>query len=134
MQPTAMQPTTLKFLRLAQIGYFGLLIYLPLWHFVLAPSAMSPMVLAVLTLGPLLLPLRGILRKNPYTFAWANFVVMFYMLHGLTLLWDKPDERLWVVIELLLSTTMFIGCTYFAKHRGRELGLSIRKKKKDEDS
>lgn len=126
-----MQPVTLRFLRCAQLGYFGLLIFLPLWHFVLSPSTMSPLTLILLTLGPLLLPLRGIVAKNPYTFAWANFVVMFYILHGLTLLWDQPDERLWVVIELILAGAMFVGCTYFAKHRGRELGLSIRKKAKN---
>ena len=78
-----------------------------------------------------LLPLPGILKRNPYTYAWANFIVLLYLLHGLTLIWDRPDERLWVVIELVLASMMCTGCMYFAKYRGQELGLSIRKKKEE---
>ena len=102
---------------------------MPLWHVLIVPSQMSKLTTLLFTVGPLLLPLAGILKRNPYTFAWANFIVLFYMLHGLTLIWDRPDERLWVCIELLLASMMFIGCSYFAKFRGQELGLSIRKKK-----
>lgn len=124
-----MRDKTKRVLALGQAGYFGLLIFLPLWHLILVPSEMNKYVTFLLTVGPLLLPLRGILKRQPYTYAWSNFIVMFYLLHGLTLIWDRPDERLYVIVELILALMMFIGCSYFAKFRGQELGLSIRKKK-----
>jgi len=122
---------TKRYRLLGKAGYFGLLIFLPIWHLILVPSVMNPWVTLAVTLIPLLLPLRGILSGKPYTYAWSNFIVLFYMLHGLTLIWDRPDERLYVVIELILATMMFIGCSYYAKFRGQELGLSIRKKKEE---
>ncbi|WP_435277076.1 DUF2069 domain-containing protein [Psychrobium sp. nBUS_13] len=124
-----MRDKTKRVLILGQAGYFGLLIFLPLWHLILVPSEMNKYVTFLLTVGPLLLPLKGILKRQPYTYAWSNFIVMFYLLHGLTLIWDRPDERLYVIVELVLALMMFIGCSYFAKFRGQELGLSIRKKK-----
>ncbi|OIQ47049.1 MAG: hypothetical protein BM565_08485, partial [Gammaproteobacteria bacterium MedPE] len=99
----------------------------------LVPSEMNKYVTFLLTVGPLLLPLKGILKRQPYTYAWSNFIVMFYLLHGLTLIWDRPDERLYVMTELVLALMMFIGCSYFAKFRGQELGLSIRKKKDESE-
>jgi len=116
---------------LGQAGYFGLLIFLPIWHLILVPSVMDKYITLLLTVGPLLLPMWGIIKQKPYTYAWSNFIVLIYMIHGLTLIWDRPDERLYVIIELVLSFMMFIGCSYFAKFRGQELGLSIRKKKEE---
>ena len=124
-----MRSKTRRFMLLGQAGYFGLLMFLPLWHVVLVPSVMSKFTVLLLTVGPLILPMWGILKQKPYTYAWSNFIVLFYMLHGLTLIWDRPEEMVYVVIELILATMMFIGCSYFAKFRGQELGLSIRKKK-----
>lgn len=129
-----MQVKTRRFMLLGQAGYFGLLLFLPLWHLILVPSVMNKYITLVLTVGPLLLPLMGILKQKPYTYAWSNFIVLLYILHGLTLIWDRPDERLYVVIELILASMMFVGCSYFAKFRGQELGLSIRKKKDESSS
>jgi len=127
-----MRNKTKRFMWLGQTGYFGLIIFLPIWNLWLVPSEMSIATTLVITLVPLLLPLSGILKRRPYTYAWSNFIVLFYMLHGLTLIWDRPDERPYVIIELVLTTMMFIGCSYFAKFRGQELGLSIRKKKEQD--
>lgn len=132
MSQPQMRNKTKQVLTMALLGYFGLLMFLPLWHIVLVPSEMAKATVLLLTVGPLLLPLPGILKRNPYTFAWANFIALFYLLHGLTLIWDRPDERVWVVVELVLTTMMLIGCMYFAKFRGQELGLSIRKKKEED--
>ncbi|GEK08358.1 DUF2069 domain-containing protein [Pseudoalteromonas sp. McH1-7] len=132
MNTIAKKPITKRFQLLALIGYFGLLILMPLWLFVLAPREgySIAFVFAVYVL-PLLLPLKGILQDKPYTYAWANFIVMFYFIHGFTLLWISPDELLLVLLEIALATSMFIGCTYYARHRGQELGLKIRKLKED---
>lgn len=111
-------------------GYFSLLIYMPLWLIVISDdTALStPLTLVMFTL-PLLFPLKGLVQGNPYTYAWSNFIVMIYFLHSLTTLWVSADEKLWALGELIFASIMFISGSYYAKYRGQELGLSIRKKK-----
>ncbi|MCK8122639.1 DUF2069 domain-containing protein [Pseudoalteromonas sp. 2CM32C] len=131
-QPPAKKPITVKFQRIALIGYIGLLVLMPLWMYFLPPQEGPLDVMSLFVpIIPLLLPLRGIIKDNTYTYAWANFVVMLYFIHGLTMLWVAPDELIWVLLELLFASFMFIGCTYYARHRGQELGLKIRKLKED---
>ena len=131
-QPPAKKPITVKFQRIALIGYIGLLILMPLWMYFVPPQEGPLDVISLFVpIIPLLLPLRGIIKDSTYTYAWANFVVMLYFIHGLTMLWVAPDELIWVLLELLFASFMFIGCTYYARHRGQELGLKIRKLKED---
>ncbi|GLX85614.1 membrane protein [Thalassotalea loyana] len=123
---------TSTYRKIALIGYFSLLIYMPLWLIFLTPEpSLSPTLTLVMFTLPLLFPLRGIVKGNPYTYAWSNFVVMIYFLHSLTSLWVSQDERLYAAIELIFASLMFYGGTYYAKYRGQELGLSIREKKAD---
>ncbi|TMM44770.1 DUF2069 domain-containing protein [Colwellia ponticola] len=125
--------STSTYKRIALTGYFALLIFMPLWLIVLSPSeSLSiPTALIMFTL-PLLFPLKGMLQGNPFTYAWSNFIVLIYFLHSLTTLWVLPADRLWALLELFFASTMFFGATYYAKFRGQELGLSIRKKKEDQ--
>ncbi len=98
------------------------------------PKLGSQWVLLGLLWLPLWFPLLGILRGKAYTFAWANFIVMIYFIHSLTHLWVSSGLTLWLAItELLASCLMFVGCTYYAKFRGQELGLKIRKIKRRSD-
>ena len=115
--------------RIALAGYFSLLFFMPLWLIVLSPSKSLGIgtTLLLFTL-PLLFPLKGLLQGNPFTYAWSNFIVLIYFLHSLTTLWVLPEDRVWAVLELIFASTMFFGATYYAKYRGQELGLSIRKK------
>ncbi|WP_076418786.1 DUF2069 domain-containing protein [Colwellia sp. UCD-KL20] len=120
--------STLK--KIALTGYFGLLLFMPLWLLILNPSnGLSPTLSLVFFTLPLIFPLKGLLQGNPYTYAWSNFVVMIYFLHSLTTLWVSSQDTAWALIELSFATLMFIGGTYYAKFKGQELGLSIREKK-----
>ena len=126
------KPLTQRFQKMALVGYLGLLILMPLWLFVFSPrEGYSLGFVFIVYIFPLLLPLRGFIKDNPYTYAWANFIVLIYFLHGLALLWIAIDELPYVLLELLFASLMFVGCTYYAKHRGQELGLRIRKLKQD---
>lgn len=128
--PPEKKAITVLFQRIALFGYFGLLILMPLWMFVFVPrEGYSNGFIFFVYILPLLLPLKGIIQDKPYTYAWANFIVMLYFIHSFTLLWIAQDELIWVLLELLFATCMFIGCTYYARHRGQELGLKIRKLK-----
>ena len=129
MQKTQFFSTpTLK--KIALTGYFSLLFFMPLWLIYLNPSqGLSPILsLCIFTL-PLLFPFKGLVTGNPYTYAWSSFIVMIYFLHSLTTLWVSPEDLIWASLELTFATMMFLGGTYYAKYRGQELGLSIRKRK-----
>ena len=116
--------------KIALAGYFSLLIFMPLWLIVLSPSeSLSTTTSLVMFTLPLLFPLKGMLAGNPFTYAWSNFIVLIYFLHSLTTLWVLPKDILWASLELFFACAMFFGATYYAKFRGQELGLSIRKKK-----
>lgn len=122
--------TTPFFHKLALFGYFGLLIWVPLWHFVLTNEGNTSALFKILFwIVPLLLPLKGIVTNKPYTYAWANFVVMIYLMHGLTSIYAIQNEWLYGVIEFIFATCMFIGCSFYARMRGKELGLGLPKLK-----
>ena len=119
---------TQTYRKIALVGYFGLLVFMPLWLVWLEPSSLGAGLAIGLFFVPLLIPIKGLLAGNPYTYAWSNFIVMWYFLHSLTSLWVS-DNKIYPSIELILASVMFFGATYYAKYRGQELGLSIRKDK-----
>ena len=124
---------TKRFLQLGQIGFVCLFLFIPasvLW--LNPPQLGSQLLLLALLWGPLWLPLPGILRGKAYPFAWANFIVMIYFIHSLTHLWISSGRAFWLAVaELFFACLMFMGCTYYAKFRGQELGLKIPKLKDD---
>jgi len=105
---------------------------MPLWLIFLNPSqGLSPTLSFCMFTIPLLFPMKGLLKGNPYTFAWVNFILMIYFLHSLTTFVVSSEDRLWAIIEFSLTSIMFLSASYYAKYRGQELGLSIRKKKEE---
>lgn len=124
--PMASFVKRLKHLGLA--GYLSLAVYYPILFFFLDPFADN---LAYITLVlfwlPLLSAIPGLLRGNPYTYAWSNFVIMWCYIHGLTAIWTFEGPKFYIAIEILFLTMAFIGNTYFARYRGRELGMALPK-------
>ncbi|MEF1174892.1 DUF2069 domain-containing protein [Vibrio sinaloensis] len=128
-----MQPQTKRFRMLALFGNLALLAWIALWQLSLSPHPhISSTTLAIAWAIPLLLPLPGILAGKPYTHAWANFILMFYFLHGLTILYVDDGERWLAVVELLLATSAFFGNILYARARGKELGLKLKRLSKVE--
>lgn len=121
-----MSNRTRLFRKMALTGYFGLLLWIIIWHFFVSNDEYSNLFLFIFWVLPLLFPMRGLIQGKPFTHAWANFVVMIYFLHGLTAIYT--EEQWWyAAIELLFATLMFVGCCYYARGRGRELGLKLKK-------
>jgi len=111
------------------VAYFSLLFYMPLWLIIINPSVMSPWLSLSLFTLPLLFPLKGLVTGDPYTYAWTNFIIMLFFLHSVTTLFVSASDVIWASIELTLTTVLFLSSSYYAKYRGQELGLSIRRKK-----
>ena len=60
-------------------GYFGTLILLTAWFAWLYPPTKAPVSLTLLLIvGPLLLPLRGLLHARRYTISWSCFLALLY--------------------------------------------------------
>ncbi|MEZ9197672.1 DUF2069 domain-containing protein [Shewanella sp. 10N.286.54.B9] len=116
--------------KLCRTGYVLLVIMLSYWFIQQGISGEYSMIFSLLWLIPLLLPLKGILTGKPYTYAWASFILCLYMLHALTLVYVTETNLAFAVIESLLIGVLLIGFPFYARIRGRELGLGLKKKKK----
>jgi uncharacterized membrane protein len=120
------------FRRLTLTSYLLLIVWIALWHFILTIDKTTSTLFTVLFwIVPILLPAKGLLEGKPYTYAWANFIVMYYLLHGLTAVYAVEGERLYALVEIILCSVLFTGCSFYARMRGRELGLGIRKLKEE---
>jgi len=128
MEDRHVLPKTQQYRHLALSAYLLLLCWMALWQIYLSPHPhINPVTAAIAWCIPLLFPLRGILAGKAYTHAWANFVLMLYFLHSLTILYVDQGERWLAVIELLLACAAFTGNVLYARYRGRELGLKLPK-------
>lgn len=128
-----MQSQTKIFRLLALFSNLALLAWIALWQLSLSPHPhISNITLAIAWAVPLILPLPGILAGKPYTHAWANFVLMLYFLHGFTILYIDGGERWLAVVELLIATMAFFGNILYARARGKELGMKLKRLSKVE--
>lgn len=102
-------------------GYFSLLLLLIIWHGFISPAEKQPWLLVAFIIAPLLLPLPGLLKEKPYTYAWTSFVVLLYFMHGIVESWANDNDRLYAIIEVFLSVQVYTGAIYFARLQGRAL-------------
>ncbi|MGI2066586.1 DUF2069 domain-containing protein [Shewanella sp. MF08487] len=116
---------------LSRLGYFALVLLLGGWFVGQGMNGEYSLLFSLLWIVPLLLPAKGIFQGNPYTFAWASFVLCLYMLHALTLLYVTTDAFIFALIEVLLIGVLLIAFPFYARIRGRELGLGLKKKSKE---
>ncbi|MGE6435238.1 DUF2069 domain-containing protein [Shewanella baltica] len=116
---------------LSRLGYFALVLLLGGWFVGQGISGEYTLLFSLLWIVPLLLPAKGVFQGNPYTYAWASFVLCLYMLHGLTLLYVTTDAFAFALIEVLLIGVLLIAFPFYARIRGREQGLGLKKKSKE---
>lgn len=74
------------------------------WH-LQGPGATAAAVAALLTAGPLLLPLPGLLRGNPRTYRWAALTLAPALAWSLTELAANPAARWPATAAALLSVS-----------------------------
>ena len=104
----------------ALTGFFGLFALLMLWNTVLVPSTRFPVALVLLVaVTPLLLPMRGLLDRNPRSCAWAAYASLIYFLHGSVEAYVNADERLYASLEILLSLMLFFGSAFYVRFVGK---------------
>ncbi|WP_279151566.1 DUF2069 domain-containing protein [Photobacterium iliopiscarium] len=112
----------------ALFSHCSLIIFISLWQLQLSPHPqLSAFIITVLWVIPLLLPLPGIFAAKPYTHAWANFILMFYVLHAVTLIVLNDGERTLAAIELIVVSVCFVNNILFARLRAKELGIKLKR-------
>jgi len=101
------------------LGYFGLLIYIPLWHLQISPMPAEFISITLLVqLGPLMFPLRGILHGRVYTHAWSMYLALFYFVVGI---WYAGAEssRSFGIGFSLLSVLFFTGTMFYTRFKAQ---------------
>ncbi|WP_025135296.1 DUF2069 domain-containing protein [Achromobacter sp. DH1f] len=112
-----MNPELNPRLRLAaSVSLFALIVLCVTWETVVAPlrPGGSWMLLKAL---PLVLPLRGILRGNLYTYQWASMLSLLYLMEGAVRAMSDPS-RLSVLMawgEIVLSTVFFLSAIFYVR-------------------
>lgn len=67
---------------------------------------------------PLLLPLKGFIANNLYTYRWAGFLTLFYFCVGISELVSTPELRIYAYLTTILSIILFIGVIYYSRWLG----------------
>lgn len=115
--------------KLCRSGYLLLTILLSAWFIHQGINGEYSLAFSLLWVVPILLPLKGVIQGKPYTYAWGSFIICLYMLHGLTLLYVTDKYVVFALVEVILLGGLLIGLPFYARIRGRELGLGLKKLK-----
>ena len=102
---------------LAVCAYLGLFALLMLWNTILAPNTTFPVALILLvTVTPLLLPLRGFLNRNARSCSWMAYISLAYFIHGSVEAYANNLERLLPSLEVVFSLLLFFGANFFVRY------------------
>ncbi|WP_263913816.1 DUF2069 domain-containing protein [Achromobacter sp. 79A6] len=100
----------------ASVSLFALIVLCVTWETVVAPlrPGGSWMLLKAL---PLVLPLRGILRGNLYTYQWAAMLSLLYLMEGVVRAMSDPAPLSVLMAwgEILLSTVFFLSAIFYVR-------------------
>ena len=101
---------------LALSAFLGLFTLLMLWHTILSPSTRFPIALLLLiSVTPLLIPLRGMLKENRKSCGWMAYVSLFYIVHGITECYANDAERYYASLEIFFSLLLFLGSAFYVR-------------------
>ena len=98
---------------------FALIASVVAWQLSNGISPMKLLLCAVLTC-PLWAPLRGLMRRDRKTFAWATLCVIPYFILGVTEAIANPERRVWAGLCLALALAVFVLLIVYLRVSGRE--------------
>lgn len=117
--------TLISRLRLAgSASLIALIVLAAAWELVLAPLRPGGSWLALKAL-PLLLPLRGVLRGEVYTYRWAMMLVLAYFAEGCVRAYaESAPVAALAAIEIVLASAFFVSAIAYVRveRRGRRSG------------
>ncbi|MDD2760055.1 MAG: DUF2069 domain-containing protein [Methylomonas sp.] len=96
------------------IGFFGLFFLMMAWHTLLSPSRHMPTaLLLIMTVGPLLLPFKGLLSHNLKSCTWMSYLSLPYFIHGVTEAYGNATLRPWAILEVSFSLLLCFGAGFY---------------------
>jgi uncharacterized membrane protein len=99
----------------ASSSLIGLILLSLAWESWLAPLRPGGSLL-ILKAVPLLLPLRGILKGNRYTYQWACMFILLYFTEGAVRAWaDGGLSSRLAMIEVALTLVFFFSTVFYAR-------------------
>ena len=116
------QPQLIKLGRWLTLGgYFTLLFGLFAWHLVIDPPEKHLIsVIIFFQLGPLMIPLFGLLNGKLYTHAWSMYMAIFYFVIGVW--YAGHDEDLLIGLYVIItSLAFFTGTVVYTRFMGKQL-------------
>lgn len=99
-----------KYFHMGAIGSLVLLIlWLVAWETVVAPLHAGGSWLALKAI-PLLIPLRGVIKRDIYTLQWSSMVILLYFTEGVVRAWSDRTP----LSQLMAWGEIALVCIYFA--------------------
>lgn len=65
---------------------------------------------------PLLLPLKGLVCDQRYTYKWVGFMTLVYFCVGISELVANPELRIYGFVTTISSTLLFLTSIYYARY------------------
>ncbi len=104
--------------RIALVGFLGLFALLMLWNTALSTSVSANKhvaIMLIITVTPLLLPMRGFLDKRPKSCAWLAYISLIYFVHGCLEAYANAAIRPYALLETVFSLMIFFGATFYIR-------------------
>lgn len=92
----------------AAASLVALIVLLVAWEMVVAPVKPGGSLLALKAL-PLLLPLRGVLKRDVYTLQWSSMLILLYFIEGVVRGYSDRDE----MSRMMAWGETALVCIYF---------------------
>jgi uncharacterized membrane protein len=67
---------------------------------------------------PLLIPLKGLLSNQRYTYKWTGFLTLLYFCIGISELFSNPQLRSYGIGTSVASMLLFLASIYYARYLG----------------
>ncbi|MEF9943503.1 MAG: DUF2069 domain-containing protein [Burkholderiaceae bacterium] len=111
VQLTALEAKAWRF---ALASWAALFIWCLLCELVLAPIRPGGSWLAIKAL-PLLIPLRGMIKRNPDSMQWALLIVLAYLAEGLVRVFEPAPYREAAAGEIAFATLFFVAAVMYLR-------------------
>ena len=86
-----------------------LIVWLVCWEMWVAPLHPAGSLLALKAV-PLLIPLRGVIKRDIYTLQWSSMVILLYFTEGVVRAWSDKTE----ISRLMAAGEIMLVLVYFA--------------------
>lgn len=95
--------------------------WLVAWEAVVAPLAPGSWLLALKAL-PLLLPLRGVVKRDLYTLQWSSMLILIYFAEGIVRAWadQNPTSRQMAIGEIVLVVVYYFSALLYLRPYKKE--------------